>query len=366
MNEVTVETLIGNQRVKKYLCDMIDRKRIAHSLLFSGPDGVGKCSFAFAAAKRIVSSDKINHPDIHLLKPSGKLCLHNMESMRTFANETFMPPYKSDYKVFIILDAHCMHKESANALLKTFEEPSIGTVIILVTHHPELLLPTVISRCCKVGFQLVCSEEIALFLQNKFQLSYEDALSAANRSMGSVSRAIKLIEGENEKRTLLLEFLSKGYFLSYTDFTQHIVALSEIVDKKSQEFNEDIVDMQCLTSIQKNVIEKEREGTIAAQYFNDIEEFFSIILSWYRDLHLIDIAGDSRYLFNGDNLPLLMHAYKNKYMLPLYQVQSTINEVKLAIRRSTSLITCLESLFIKLNFLDSPRANLAPTREGVI
>ncbi len=78
--------------------------------------------------------------------------MHSIESVRNFIHEVSMAPYGSKYKVFIIHDAERMLPTSANALLKTFEEPSKNSVIILISNHADILIPTILSRCTVVRF----------------------------------------------------------------------------------------------------------------------------------------------------------------------------------------------------------------------
>ena len=72
---------------------------------------------------------------------------------REMCEKVYMAPFEAKWKIFIIEDAERMLPTSANALLKTFEEPAPNSVIILISDHPERLLPTVLSRCRKVHFQ---------------------------------------------------------------------------------------------------------------------------------------------------------------------------------------------------------------------
>ncbi|MBF5058662.1 hypothetical protein [Candidatus Neptunochlamydia vexilliferae] len=73
-----------------------------------------------------------------------------IEAIRTLIEEANLPPFESERKVFIIHEADRMLPSSSNALLKTLEEPPSFVTIILISAHPEALLPTITSRCFQV------------------------------------------------------------------------------------------------------------------------------------------------------------------------------------------------------------------------
>ncbi len=84
--------------------------------------------------------------------------------MRQLSEEIYLPPYEANWKVFIIHDADRMLSYSANALLKTFEEPPPRTLIILLSRSQASLLPTIVSRCYTLHFQNLPSSLIQNFL----------------------------------------------------------------------------------------------------------------------------------------------------------------------------------------------------------
>jgi DNA polymerase-3 subunit delta' len=118
------DDIIGNDQIKNYLAGMVEKRMIAQSLLFAGPDGIGKSLFAQSFAKLIVGAKNPSHPDIYHYHTEGKIGMHSIQSMRQFSEEVYLGPYEAKKKVFIIHDAHRMLTYSANALLKTFEEPA--------------------------------------------------------------------------------------------------------------------------------------------------------------------------------------------------------------------------------------------------
>jgi len=127
-------------------------------VLLHGPRGAGKVAFALETAKKLLSCDKKEHPDLHHLFPDPESDSHPIAAIRQLIAETVLPPFSAPCKVFIIHDAEKMLPASSNALLKTLEEPPADTRFILTTTNPAALFPTVLSRCAKIAFSGVKCE----------------------------------------------------------------------------------------------------------------------------------------------------------------------------------------------------------------
>src|SRR5579871_2402997 len=164
--------LIGNELAKTALQYMAEQKSVPNTLLFYGPDGVGKSLFAIALAELLMGKEHAHklaahtHPDLHIYLPEGKSAIHTMENMRKLIDEVALPPFEAPVKVFILHDAHQMLPYSSNALLKTFEEPSLHSYFILLTSALDAMLPTIVSRCRKVPFFPIPQTQIASLIQD--------------------------------------------------------------------------------------------------------------------------------------------------------------------------------------------------------
>lgn len=101
---------------------------------------------ALQVAQSLLHTKAEHHPDLHFYRPEGKTGMHSIASMRQLCDEVALPPHEAPVKVFIVTEAERMLETSANALLKTFEEPTERTHFILLTHHPERIAPTLLSR----------------------------------------------------------------------------------------------------------------------------------------------------------------------------------------------------------------------------
>ena len=128
----------------------------AHAYLLTGPAGSGKRRYAdrFAAALLDCPPHRIEsrtHPDLFVLEPEGQGIL--IEGARRLRRDLHLRPFEADRRVYLILDAHLLRDESANALLKSLEEPPAYGVFVLVSDHAERMLPTIRSRLQAVDFR---------------------------------------------------------------------------------------------------------------------------------------------------------------------------------------------------------------------
>lgn len=190
--------------------------------LFAGPSGVGKKTLALLLAgfsnclersaedlcgrcPSCVKARGGNHPDILLFTADSTVI--GIDAARRLSREAQYRPFQGTGRFFVVDEAERLSAEAANALLKTLEEPPETSHIVLVTAHPELLLPTVLSRCQKFTFQGLARREIAEFLRRQADLDNPELRAAL--SGGSLAAALVLdLEQTLQDRDWLLRFLS--------------------------------------------------------------------------------------------------------------------------------------------------------------
>ncbi|MBA2369509.1 MAG: DNA polymerase III subunit delta' [Candidatus Protochlamydia sp.] len=360
--------LKGNARIKSYLQQMVNKKAIGNSLLFAGQEGIGKGLFANALAALVMNSEegegrhnqkieKGQHPDLHYYCPEGKLGLHSIQTMRDLSEEVHLPPYEAKWKVFIIHEAERMLSYSANALLKTFEEPPPRTLIILLSQSAKGLLPTIVSRCRTLRFQPVASQEIEeVLIQNS--VDPIQAKTFAQLCHGSIGRALHLAKkGGDPNRTYLLNALTALPLTSYKDLGEVVGTLAEQIESTKKEAEDAAkeelhkISGEYLTAAHQQSLEKEIEGFSALASVKETQALFDQLLSWYRDLQLLLLSPTSPYLINLDYREQMEQVVQRGNLLSFTQVQKAIDEAQLALQRSTSLSICLENLFLKLRWI---------------
>ena len=232
------EGLIGNTNARRRLERMFEVGRLPNALLFTGPEGVGKRSFAFGVTRRAVCAaggcgacpvcertgrftippdDEKNkddykrvffseHLDVGMVVPYKRNIL--VDAIRDLEREAHFRPYEAEARVFIIDNAEKMNDQAANALLKTLEEPPATSHIILVTSQPDRLLPTIRSRTQAVRFGPVAANEVEEYLVGERGFTNDDARLAAIAAKGSIGLAVSLdLAAYREQRSAMLGVL---------------------------------------------------------------------------------------------------------------------------------------------------------------
>ncbi|MFQ5441315.1 MAG: DNA polymerase III subunit delta' [Thermodesulfobacteriota bacterium] len=226
---MSFEDITGHAREKEILEKAISAGRVAHSYLFTGPEGIGKRSLAreFAGALNCAGSGapcgacedcrlvrSATHPNLIEVWPEDKDGVRTVAGLIRIARVRELQDaikYKSTggKKVVIVDGADKMEQRAANALLKTLEEPPPDSVIILISSKPGSLLSTIISRCQRIIFRPLPEELVREFLVKSNMAAPDDAGRIARLSAGSIASAVKYSEdGVFEKRREIVERLS--------------------------------------------------------------------------------------------------------------------------------------------------------------
>jgi DNA polymerase-3 subunit delta' len=301
--------LIGQSRVKELLVSTLERNRLAHAYVFSGPEGVGKDAAAIELAKVLnceakrteacdrcgscLKFDSLQHPNLHLVfalpvgkgeklgdAPMAKLAddeaaavveqislkakdpYHvisvprastiKINSIRELRKESSLASFMEGKRVFVLIDAENLNDEASNAILKTLEEPHEDTLLILTVPSPDLLLPTILSRCQHVRFSPLGEGEISQALQERQGVTKAQADVVAQLAMGSYSRAVRTLGTDvAERRAEAVEFLRCALFRPKTD-------LFALIDRAAVEYTKE-----------------------------EIEELLVVLQSWLRDSMLV-------------------------------------------------------------------------------
>jgi len=209
----------GHERACGILRAALARDRLAHALLFAGPDGIGKRLVALALAAWLhceargdnacgacASCRQIaagSHPDLQLLSVAAGKKEIGVDRIRDLKRFMQLRPLSGGGKVGIIDDAHALTVAAQNALLKTLEEPPARSLLILVAHNPDALLSTVRSRCQYVQFAPLPVDVVVQVLTTKCAVPAAVASELAALSEGSPGRALQLrgsLVGEGRAR----------------------------------------------------------------------------------------------------------------------------------------------------------------------
>jgi len=270
----------GHENAKSDLRELVASGHVPHALMLSGPSGSGKMLLARAYAQYLHCSNpqdgepcgvcrdcrlhaEMNHPDLHFVYPIVKnktkrilVSADLSEQWRKFLEETptmpeekwlelieagnsqtaihveeaedivradSFPPYSSRYKIFIIWQPERMRAETANKLLKVIEEPSDGTIFIMVSNNELQVLPTIFSRVQRIHTGRLSDREITDYLNTRFHFPLEKAVQYASLCGGNLIRADEFgsHSGENDEfLTFYQEIMRAAYAKRVTRLKQ--------------------------------------------------------------------------------------------------------------------------------------------------
>ena len=205
---MSLRDIYGHERQREVLCTAIARQRIPHAYLFYGMDGIGKRTVALNFAKAVNcprgrdlidacdacpscrKADHGNHPDIRIVKADGQFI--RIKTIDDLQEQMKFRPLEGEKRVFVLDEADRMNITAAKALLKTLEEPSSSTMLILVTARPHQLPATILSRCQHIRFNPLPQETVARFLTERSALDPDRARLLSSSSGGSIVRTLEM------------------------------------------------------------------------------------------------------------------------------------------------------------------------------
>ena len=277
----------------------------AHAYLFFGPAGSGKRRHAdrFAAAllgcppRRVESR---THPDVFVLEPEGQGIL--IEGARRLRRDLHLRPFEARRRVYLILDAHLLRDESANALLKSLEEPPEYGVIVLVSDHAERMLATIRSRLQAIEFRRYPAAAL--------EVATGDAV-AARAALGNLDRAIELARdpAAAARRRTYLELArgactDEGFDPAAAGASvlaasgQRAKAESEAVGRERDARLESVDDPKDEKALRKRFEDRARREARRAEW-DELRLAVDTIGLWYHDL-LAAALGAQAAVINAD------------------------------------------------------------------
>jgi len=294
---MSLKDIIGQAKTIGMLSGIIERHRVASSYLFCGEPGIGKKATAVNFAKalnclkpespatgqsshraRIDACDECDscvkieartHPDFLLVSPEDRQI--RIEEIRMIDDALSFKPFEGKKKIVIVDDAETMNISAANAFLKTLEEPPEESVIILVSSKPDMLPPTIRSRCSRINFAPLPEDSCKEILGRKIPGNNIELL--ARLSMGRPGMALS--NDLLEERTWFLDL-----------------------------FN--------------GMLSAGKDGWTSRE---DMERWFEHVLPLFRDMAVFKITGDRSRLINSDmddHLDRLTNSVDLKVIITIY------------------------------------------------
>lgn len=216
--------IVGQDRAVDQFAAAWATRKLHHAWLLAGPKGVGKASFARAAARRVLADaagppsqlhaigsdddhpivklvEAGSHPDMRWLErlvneKTGNLNRNiNVKQIRELGEFLSLSAALSPWRAVVIDTVDDLEASGANALLKMLEEPPPNTLFFLVSHAPGRLLPTIRSRCRRLEFQALDDDAMTSILgAHAPDLKPDERQRVIAASFGSGGRALAFAE----------------------------------------------------------------------------------------------------------------------------------------------------------------------------
>lgn len=199
------------------LNQQIVANKLPHALMFAGPKGIGKRHLAESLAQLLLCLAPIegtpcgkcrgcqlnsvqNHPDLIRVEPEEGSKGIKVDQVRALIDDLGKTSQQGGYKVVVLEPAEAMNTNSANALLKSLEEPAANTLLILLSHSSSAVLPTIRSRCQMRLLPMPSNEQVIHWLTPLMvgsQVPIEKLMEAAG---GAPLTALAYLKGDSLER----------------------------------------------------------------------------------------------------------------------------------------------------------------------
>jgi len=314
--------VVGQKRLVGMFDNILEEGRLVNSYLLKGPKGIGKKNFAlYMAAKILCEENKAcgkcfscrkiennNHPDLILFSKGDDTIL--VKDIEDIIERINVKPYEGDKKVVIIENIENMRIEAQNKFLKTLEEPSDDTIIILTANHLNTVLETIISRCQLFTLQRAENEEIERYLMQKGVNSYR-AKAISKLSDGILGNALK--------------YLNKDY----TELREQTIDIATKIHK--------LDGFELLELANFFVDNKER-----------IVDILDIMAYWFRDVLMYKLMLNRDALINEDYSDIIINESKLLSLNKIYKIIDNISEAKRKLNFNSNFQLTFEAMLLNI------------------
>lgn len=318
--------VLGQNHIIKHFEKAIKMGKISHAYIINGEEGSGKMRLAVYFAKALQCQEGVNGTACGQCKsckqtdsgnqPDIKYITHEksgigVDEIREQLNDDIViKPYSSRYKVYIVPDSEKMTVQAQNALLKTIEEPPEYAIIILLTTNADTFLQTILSRCVLLNIRPVKEETIKNQLMSEYGIGDYEAKVAATFANGNPGKAIKLATSEDFKE---LKKQVVGTLISLENGGMDVIA--EAVKK-------------------------------AAEFKKQIDEYFSLMRMWFRDILMYKATEREDGLIFQDDYIVIKNMAEKCSFYDVDIILKSIDQAEKRIGSNVNFDASIEVLFL--------------------
>ncbi len=324
-----------------------------HAYLLSGPRGAGKRRYAERFAASLLDSrpariESRAHPDLFVLEAEGGSIL--IERARELRRDLHMRPFEGDRRVYLILDAHLLRDDSANALLKSLEEPPPYAVFMLVSDNAERMLATIRSRVVPVPFRRLATADLAAHTGDPV---------AARAALGDLDRAERLASdpAAAERRRGYLALARSSRLDPEFDGAAAAKTIVDAAAERSAEAQKQVerdgaallegVDDKRERGMLKKRIDDRAKRTARRAQLEEVREAVDVVGLWYRDL-MVQGLGAPGAVINSDLAGELAGDAQDRSPGEAARAVSIVSDVRRSLELNVQPALAVEAMFHRL------------------
>lgn len=320
--------IIGHKQIIEHFQNAIKLDKVSHAYILNGPDLSGKKMLAEAFAMALQCEKKgiegcmechsckqaMNHnqPDIRYIVHEKPNTISVDDIRKQINQDIVIKPYANPYKIYIVDEAEKMNPQAQNALLKTIEEPPAYAVILLLTTNADLFLTTILSRCICFHLKPAANENVRSYLMKCLQVPDYQADICTAFAQGNVGKAMKLAGSED-----------------FQDLKDSAVQLMKRIKD---------IDIYEMGEAVKQINE----------YKMSINDYFDIMMVWYRDVLMYKATMDiNGLIFKEQIYDIKKQASRSSYH-GIQEILKALEKAKIRLNANVNFDIVIELLLLTM------------------